>query len=76
MTWRPRTIRPSQTPMEALEHMQDGRFRHLPVVEGTTVMGIVSVRDLFAAVRLELADGLGSCKASVHQEDRTVTQAA
>ena len=33
--------------------MVHGGFRHLPVVDGDTVVGIVSIRDL---MRVELAD--------------------
>ena len=34
---------------EAAQIMLLNGFRHLPVVEGRTVCGVVSIRDLFAA---------------------------
>jgi CBS domain-containing protein len=39
--WAPRT--------EAFQQMMDGQFRHLPVVDGAAVVGVVSLRDLLAA---------------------------
>jgi CBS domain-containing protein len=49
MTPNPLTVEPS-TPVErALRTMLDRNFRHLPVVDGDRVLGIVSMRDLTAA---------------------------
>ena len=42
----------------ALERMSSRGYRHLPVVDGETIVGIVSIRDLFAAVNDELAQDL------------------
>jgi CBS domain-containing protein len=49
MTPRPRTIGPDDTTDAALDMMLTGGFRHLPVVEGDRVLGIVSIRDLARA---------------------------
>ena len=49
MTHRPRTISPEATLEDALRRMGDGGFRHLPVVEGGLVVGMVSMRDLSRA---------------------------
>ena len=49
MTRRPVTIGPDATAEEALERMLAGGFRHLPVVEGEHLVGMVSMRDLSAA---------------------------
>ena len=46
MTPDPVTIAPDATVGEALDRMLDGGFRHLPVMEGSTPVGIVSMRDL------------------------------
>lgn len=50
MTPSPETIAPSGTPDEALEMMNRLRVRHLPVVDGGKVLGIVSIRDLQRSV--------------------------
>jgi len=36
----------STDPVEAVQIMLDGGFRHLPVVENERAVGIVSIRDL------------------------------
>src|SRR5262245_6856707 len=46
MTRHPDTIEPSDTTDHAASLMIHGGFRHLPVVEGRTVVGMVSIRDL------------------------------
>ncbi len=48
MTRHVLTAGPEKTIPEALAIMIDGRFRHLPVVDGGRVVGIVSIRDLLA----------------------------
>lgn len=54
MTRDPDTLGPDATAGEALELMERRRYRHLPVVDGDEVVGIVSIRDLFAVVREHL----------------------
>jgi CBS domain-containing protein len=49
MTPDPQVIEPDATVGEALDRMLDGGFRHLPVVEGGSVIGMVSMRDLAQA---------------------------
>ena len=46
MTRHPETIEPSDTTDHAASLMIHGGFRHLPVVEGGQVVGMVSIRDL------------------------------
>jgi CBS domain-containing protein len=46
MTRHPETIEPDDTTDHAASLMIHGGFRHLPVVEGGKVVGIVSIRDL------------------------------
>jgi CBS domain-containing protein len=49
MTPDPQSAGPDTTAQEAAQIMLMNGFRHLPVVEGRTVCGVVSLRDLFAA---------------------------
>ncbi|HEV3475229.1 MAG TPA: CBS domain-containing protein [Actinomycetota bacterium] len=49
MTADPLTISADTRVEEALRTMLDRGFRHLPVVEGDRVLGVVSMRDLSAA---------------------------
>jgi len=48
MTPEPQSARPDTTVEEATQIMLLNGFRHLPVVEGRTVCGVVSLRELFA----------------------------
>lgn len=45
MTVSPETISPDASPVEALRAMWDGGFRHLPLVKGDQLRGIVSRGD-------------------------------
>src|SRR5262245_37065225 len=45
MTTNPDTIAPTDTAITALRRMQDGGYRHLPVVDRGHLVGIVSRRD-------------------------------
>ncbi|HKR98879.1 MAG TPA: CBS domain-containing protein [Candidatus Dormibacteraeota bacterium] len=53
MTKHPETIEPDDTTQQAAVLMIHGGFRHLPVVEGDDVVGILSIRDL---MRVTLED--------------------
>jgi len=46
MTAEPQTIAADATIVDALHLMIDGGFRHLPVVQGERLVGIVSMRDI------------------------------
>lgn len=50
MTRKPQTIDPDATVGEAMDRMLDGGFRHLPVTDGDTLVGIVSMRDLARSI--------------------------
>jgi CBS domain-containing protein len=50
MTGDPETIEPTESTDMAATLMIHGGFRHLPVVEGGVVVGIVSIRDLMRVV--------------------------
>jgi CBS domain-containing protein len=45
MTTNPDTIAPERTAIEALRAMQDGGYRHLPVVDDGKILGCVSRGD-------------------------------
>lgn len=49
MTPDPQSASPDTSVEDAAQIMLLNGFRHLPVVEGRTVCGVVSLRDLFAA---------------------------
>ncbi len=49
MTPDPITIDPDSTAEQALEVMLRCGFRHLPVIEDNSLVGVVSIRDLSAA---------------------------
>jgi CBS domain-containing protein len=51
MTRDPITVGPDATVEEALETMLGGGFRHLPVMEGDAILGMVSMRDLSRATQ-------------------------
>ena len=56
MTPDPHSASPDTLAEDAAQIMLLNGFRHLPVVEGRTVCGVVSLRDLFAArIRRPLA---------------------
>jgi CBS domain-containing protein len=44
------TVRPEQTVEECMALMTDKRVRHLPVIEGGTITGIVSIGDLVKGI--------------------------
>ena len=50
MTPHPETIEPDDTTEHAAVLMIHGGFRHLPVVDAGTVVGILSIRDLMRSV--------------------------
>jgi len=50
MTKSPKTIRTNQTIDEAITLMIAGKYRHLPVIEDGSVIGILSIRDLLSHI--------------------------
>jgi CBS domain-containing protein len=49
MTRQPETVEPDESLAQARLVMLHGGFRHLPVVEGGALVGMLSMRDLFTA---------------------------
>jgi len=54
MTPGPVTIRPVDTVSDALALMNQGHYRHLPVQDGDTLLGIVSQRDLYRSLKEQM----------------------
>jgi len=50
MTKHPTTATPGTPVRDALRTMVDGGFRHLPITDGDTLVGIVSMRDIAKAL--------------------------
>jgi predicted transcriptional regulator len=51
MTEDPVTVAPDMDLEEAARIMLDNGFRHLPVVDGTTILGVVSLRRVLGGRR-------------------------
>ena len=56
MTAQPIVAFPTTTIRDVLRLMLDGHVRHLPIVEGKVLVGIVSIHDLRALIPRGLAD--------------------
>ena len=65
MTRTLKTATPATTVIEAMEMMTEGRFRHLPVLEGGQMIGIVSIGDVVKARIMEQEYEVDSLKAYV-----------
>ena len=49
ITHKPDTMSPGKTAIDALRQMQDGGYRHIPVVEDGRVVGVLSKGDFRGA---------------------------
>jgi CBS domain-containing protein len=56
MTPDPDTVSSDTAAIDALRLMQDGGYRHLPVVDGGRVLGLVSRRDFYGVEKARLDD--------------------
>ena len=65
MTKNPDTLAPDDSASDALELMQSRHFRHLPVVDGGTCVAMVSIRDLYKAVKSSLEKNIRETEAFV-----------
>jgi CBS domain-containing protein len=69
MTANPDTLSPHDTAVDAINMMRSRNYRHLPVVEGMKVVGMVSVRDLYAVYNTELMQDLRDRDAFIYGEN-------
>ena len=69
MTANPDTLSPNDTAVDAINMMRSRNYRHLPVVDGTKVVGMVSVRDLYAVYNTELQQDLRDRDAFIYGEN-------
>jgi CBS domain-containing protein len=74
MTHNPDTLRPDDSPRRAIEKMRSRGYRHLPVVDGLAVVGMVSVRDLYTAALGEAEEDLRELDSFVHGSGYGLTQ--
>ena len=65
MTKAPDTLSPEDSALDALELMSVRKYRHLPVVENGEVVGMVSIRDLYSAVKKGLEADIKETEAFV-----------
>ena len=65
MTGDPDTLAPRDSALDALELMRTRKYRHLPVVDDGRVVGMVSIRDLYAAVKPALEKDIRETEAFV-----------
>lgn len=68
MTMDPDTLAPSDTAADAVRLMKLRNYRHLPVVDEGRVVGMVSVRDLYAVYNGELEQDLKDRNAYIYGE--------
>ena len=65
MTEDPLSVSPDDFAMDALELMRESKFRHLPVTKNGKVVGMVSIRDLYDAAKIELEENVRETEAFV-----------
>ena len=58
MTANPDTLKPDDIAVDALHRLAKAGYRHLPVLDGEDIIGIVSLRDLYACVQDSLESDL------------------
>jgi CBS domain-containing protein len=60
------TVSPDQTVQDCMKLMTDRRVRHLPVVDGSQVVGMVSIGDLVKAVIEEQQQTIEQLESYIH----------
>ncbi|ABC24538.1 CBS domain-containing protein [Rhodospirillum rubrum] len=68
MTPDPDTLAPEDTAEDALRMMRLRGYRHLPVVDGEGVVGMVSIRDLYAVVTDQLERDMKTHESFIYGE--------
>ncbi|MEQ8734665.1 MAG: CBS domain-containing protein [Rhodospirillaceae bacterium] len=69
MTSNPDTLHPNDSASQAIKMMIERNYRHLPVTDGDILVGMVSVRDLYAIYNLELEEDLKDRNAFIYGEN-------
>jgi CBS domain-containing protein len=67
MTPSPITATPDSTVDAAMETMDRGYFRHLPVMQGDQLVGIISIRDLVKYRIMQHKDDVDNLKSYVYR---------
>lgn len=65
MTEKLISCRPGDRAIQVLQTMTDGRFRHMPVMEGDETVGLVSIGDVVKARLEELSQQAESLKSMI-----------
>ena len=65
MTANPDTLSPDDSAGDALELMQTRKYRHLPVVVNGKCQAVVSVRDLYSAIKESLEEDIREAEAFI-----------
>jgi CBS domain-containing protein len=65
MTRALQVAHPETTVPEAMQMMTAGRFRHLPVLDGSTLVGVISIGDVVKARIMQQESEVDSLKAYV-----------
>jgi CBS domain-containing protein len=60
------TVSPGNSVQDCMRLMTDGRIRHLPVVEGGKVVGMISIGDLVKAVIEEQQQTIAQLETYIH----------
>jgi len=66
MTSKVVTVRPAQSAEECMALMTDRRIRHLPVVEGERIIGVLSIGDLVKAVIEDQRETIKQLESYIH----------
>jgi CBS domain-containing protein len=66
MTAKVVTIRPAQSAEECMALMTDHRIRHLPVIEGDRIVGVLSIGDLVKAVIEDQRETIKQLESYIH----------
>jgi CBS domain-containing protein len=72
MTADPDTLPPDAMAAEALDLMRQHNYRHLPVVSDGKLVGIVSIRDLYAAVHAQLEQEIQERDSFIFGQDYSI----
>ena len=66
MTAKVVTVRPAQTTEECMALVTDHRIRHLPVMEGDRIIGVLSIGDLVKAVIEDQRETIKQLESYIH----------